>query len=130
MSTSSTNKLFERLDADDPAARAVVFELHASVGLREDGVVLAQPGVEAGLKTAAALPHDDRAAGDDVAVVRLDAEPLRVGVAAVPRAALSFFMSHCCISGRGWVLVASLELLAPSSYRRMSLTRTVVRNER
>src|SRR3954467_364346 len=110
MSTSSTNKLFEGLDADDPAARAVIFELHASVGLREDRVVLAQSRVQAGLKTAAALADDDRAAGDDVAVVRLDAEPLRVGVAAVARTALSFFVSHVCISGRGrgWELGASL----------------------
>src|SRR3954471_7547459 len=102
MSTSSTNKcLVEWLDADDPPARAVVLELHLAGGLREDCVVLAEPHVQAGLKTPSALPHDDGAAGDDVAVVRLDAEPLRVGVAAVPRAALSFFMSHCCISGRG-----------------------------
>src|SRR5258708_40335498 len=92
MSTSSTNKLFEWLDADDPAARAVVLELHASGGLREDRVVLAEARVQAGLKTAPALADDDGAAGDDVAVVRLHAEPLRVGVAAVAVAAFSFFM--------------------------------------
>src|SRR6478672_3723124 len=94
MSTSSTNKLFERLDADDAAARAVVLELHAPGGLGEDRVVLAEAGVQARLKTAAALADNDGAAGDDVAVVRLDAEPLRVGIAPVARAALSFFMSH------------------------------------
>ena len=46
--------------------------------LREDRVVLAEADVQAGLEPAAALAHDDRAAGDDVAVVRFDAEPLRV----------------------------------------------------
>src|SRR3954453_8155078 len=98
MSTSSTNKcLVEWLDADDPSARAVVLELHLARGLREDRVVLAEPCVQAGLNPPPALAHDDGAAGDDVAVVRLDAEPLRVGVAAVPRAALSFFVSHFCI---------------------------------
>src|SRR5580700_2005975 len=83
MSTSSTNKLLERLDADDPAARAVVFELHASGCFREDRVVLAEPRVQAGLKTASALADDDGAAGHNVPVVRLHAEPLRVGDAAV-----------------------------------------------
>ena len=48
------------------------------------------PGVEAGTEPAAALADDDRAAGDDVAVVRLDAEALRIRVAAVAGAALSF----------------------------------------
>jgi hypothetical protein len=36
------------------------------------------------MEPAPALPDDDRPAGDDVAVVRLDAEPLRVRIAAVP----------------------------------------------
>src|SRR5258706_13229718 len=96
MSTSSTNKLFERLNADDAALGAVVLELHASGDLGEDRVVLAEARIQSRVEAAPALPDDDRAAGDDVAVVRLDAEPLRVRIAAVPRAALSFFMSHCC----------------------------------
>ncbi len=52
-------------------------------GLREDRVVLAESGVQSGLEAAAALADDDRAAGDDVAVVRFHAQPLRVRVAAV-----------------------------------------------
>jgi hypothetical protein len=50
MSTSSTNKLLEGLNADDAAVRAVVLEFHAAGGLGEDRVVLADPGVEAGRK--------------------------------------------------------------------------------
>ena len=44
---------------------------------------LPSPALMPGLEAAAALPDDDRAAGDDVAVVRFHAEPLRVRVAAV-----------------------------------------------
>ena len=44
---------------------------------------LPMPGVQARAEAASALADDDRAAGDDVAVVRFHAEPLRVGVAAV-----------------------------------------------
>src|SRR5262245_24465275 len=96
MSTSSTNKLFDGLDADDPAVRAVVLEPNLAGDLRVDRVVFSDAGVQAGAEAAPALADDDRAAGDDVAVVRLGADPLRVRVAAVARAALSFFMSHCC----------------------------------
>ena len=70
---------------------AVIFELHAAVDLGEERVVLAETDVEPGLEPAAALAHEDRAAGHDVAVVALDAEPLRVAVAPVAGAALSFF---------------------------------------
>ena len=77
-----THQLFWRLNADDPAVRAVVLELHATVDLREDRVVLADPG-ESRAEPPSALPHDDGAAADDVPVVRLDAEPLRIRVAAV-----------------------------------------------
>src|SRR5262245_23706229 len=94
MSTSSTNKLLDGLDADDAAVRAVVLELHATVDLGVDRVVFPDPRVEAGTEPAPALADDDRAAGDDVAVVRLGANPLRVAVAAVAGAALSFFVSH------------------------------------
>src|SRR5262245_40405045 len=89
-------RLFHRQDADDAAVRAVVLELHASGDLGEDRVVLAEAGVEARAEAAPPLADDDRAAGDEVAVVGLDAEALRVRVAAVAGAALSFFMCHGC----------------------------------
>src|SRR5262249_62368084 len=50
-------------NADDPAFRAVILEADASGDLREDRVVLAEPGVQAGAEAAAALSHDDRPAG-------------------------------------------------------------------
>jgi hypothetical protein len=86
--------LFEGTDADDAAASAVVLELHPSGDLREDRVILAESGVEPRPEPPSTLANDDRAALHHVPVVRLDAEPLRVRVAAVAGAALSFFMSH------------------------------------
>src|SRR4051812_22242219 len=97
MSTSSTNMqtgqlraegwkaalLFYREDADFPAARTMIFEPHASVDLGEDRVVLAQAGVQAGQETPPALADDDRSARDNVAVMALDAKPLRIAIASV-----------------------------------------------
>src|SRR5207248_2801807 len=86
--------LLDWLDADDAAVRAVVLELHAAGDLREDRVVFAEAGVQPRAESPPALTHDDGAAGDEIAVVRLHTQPLRVGVAAVARAALTFLMSH------------------------------------
>jgi hypothetical protein len=44
---------------------------------------LPRPYVEARAEAATALAHENRSAGDDVAVEPLDAEALRVAVAAV-----------------------------------------------
>src|SRR5213083_989942 len=97
MSTSSTKmRLLQRENADHTAAGAVILEPHASRDPREDRVVFAKPRVQARAETTAALPHDDRAPADHVAVVGFHAQPLRVRVAAVARAALSFFVSHWC----------------------------------
>ena len=62
---------------------AVVFETDLAVDLGEEGVILPQPDVEAGLETASLLPHEDRPAGDEIAVVTLDAETLRITVSTV-----------------------------------------------
>src|SRR6266851_2958808 len=70
-------------NADHSAAGAVIFEPYTSCDLREDRVVLAKARVQACTEAAAALPHDDGAPGDDVAVVGFHAQPLRVRVAAV-----------------------------------------------
>src|SRR5438477_10130420 len=90
------SRLCERLNADDAPFGAVVLEPHAAGDFREDRVVFAEPRVQARAEPASALADDDRPAGDEVAVVRFHAEPLGVAVAAVARAALSFFMSHSC----------------------------------
>jgi hypothetical protein len=68
--------LSQRKDADEAAARSVIFELHGARNLRKQRVVLADADVEAGAELAPALPHQDRPAGDDVAVEALHAQPL------------------------------------------------------
>jgi hypothetical protein len=69
----------------NPAAvLPVIFEAHATADLGEQRMVLAEPDVQARLEAAPLLTHEDRSAWYDIAVVALDAEPLRVAVAAVP----------------------------------------------
>ena len=80
--------------------RAVIFESDAAANLCKDGVVLAEPGIQSGSEAAPSLADDDRSTRDEIAVMRLDAQPLRIRIAAVSRAALSFFMSHCRVRGR------------------------------
>ena len=75
--------LFGGNDADNPTHCAVVFELHAAGDLRKDRVVLADAGVETRPESTAALADDDRAAADQIPVVRLCAEPLRIGIPTV-----------------------------------------------
>src|SRR5688572_6835151 len=81
---TANRRLFQRQDGDHAALGAVIAELHRAVDLREERVVLAEPDVEAGAEPAPALTHQDRPAGDDVAVEPLDAEALRIAVAPVP----------------------------------------------
>jgi hypothetical protein len=88
-------RLLDWEDADDAAAGAVVLEPYASGYLREDGVVFTASRVQARQEPAATLADDDRAARDEVPVVRLHTETLGVRIAAVAGTALSFFMCHC-----------------------------------
>src|SRR5687767_151337 len=49
-----------RNDRDEPAVRAVIFELHGAGHFGEQRVVLAEADVLAGCELAAALPDEDR----------------------------------------------------------------------
>jgi hypothetical protein len=91
---TSVGRFGDWMDADEPPARAVIFELHPAGNLREERVVLAQSDIEAGLKLAAALPDENRTAGDEVAVVALDAETLRIAVPTVARTSLALLGCH------------------------------------
>ena len=86
---------FDGNDADAATVRAVVLELHRAGDLGEQRVVLPEADVEARAEAATALADENRSAGDEIAIVALDAQALRVAVAPVTRAALSFFVSHC-----------------------------------
>ena len=61
----------------------MVFESHAARYLREQRVVFAEADVEAGSEPPSALPDENRPACNDVAVVPLDAQALRIAVSAV-----------------------------------------------
>ena len=69
-------------DVDDPAA-AESAELNVTGGGGEQGVVVAAADVAAGVEVGAALADEDFAGLDQLAAEALDAEALRVGVAAV-----------------------------------------------
>src|SRR5580658_10893532 len=82
---------FDRCKA--PAV-AVVAELHAPGDLGKQRVVGADTHVGAGLDARAALPHNDRPAGHQLAAKGLHAQPLCIRVASVCGAAPTFFVCH------------------------------------
>src|SRR5690606_113943 len=91
--------LLQRLDADRAALLlALDGETHLAVDQREQRVVLAPADVLAGMEAGAALAHDDRARADGLAAVGLDAEHLRLGIAAVPGGTAALFLCHVCSS--------------------------------
>src|ERR1051325_4053792 len=87
--------LLDRDDRDLAAVLAVILEADLAVDLRVQRVILAQAHIEARLEAAPLLPHEDRTAGHEVAVVPLHTQALRVAVAPVAGTALPLFMSHC-----------------------------------
>ena len=78
----------------------MVLEPYSAADLGEKRVVSSETDVQTGTKPLSTLPDQDRPAGDDVAVVALHAQSLRVAVASVPRAALSLFVCHDRLSLR------------------------------
>ena len=74
---------FEGFDQYKLAHGAAVFEHDFAADLGKKRVVLATADVQAGLHASAALPHNDRAAWDNLSAECLEAQPLRVGVAPV-----------------------------------------------
>src|SRR5690606_38187416 len=78
--------------------RALDAELDLAVDQREQGVVAAEADARTRVELGAALAHDDVAGSDRLAAVDLDAEVLRVGVAAVAGRTTSLFMCHDCFS--------------------------------
>src|SRR5699024_2541945 len=81
-------------DDVDHLAAAPVAELDGAGGEGEQGVVLAAADVLAGVELGAALADDDLPGADDLATEALDAEALRVGVAAVPGGAGALLRCH------------------------------------
>ena len=69
-------------------------EFDLAFGQCEDGVVLAELGVETGEELRAALADDDRTGLYELAAVGFHAEVLRVGIAAVLGGTGAFLMCH------------------------------------
>src|SRR3954453_17716693 len=80
-------------DGDRPAPAAGA-ELHHATARREDRMVAADADAGARAEAGPALADDDLAAVHRLAGEDLDAEVLRVGVAAVPARSESLLMSH------------------------------------
>ena len=76
-------RLLDGNNANPAPVLAVILEADLAVDLGEEGVILAEPDVEPRVESTSLLPHQDRAASDEIAVVTLHAEALRVGVAPV-----------------------------------------------
>src|SRR5690349_11042687 len=84
-----------RNDAAHAAAlRALDAELDLAVDDREDRVVAAETNAGARMELGAALAKDDVAGFDLLAAVDLDAEILRIRIAAVAAGAYALFMCH------------------------------------
>jgi hypothetical protein len=67
-----------RLDGSESTAAATIGELDAASDLGEERVIGTNSDVWAGLNARAALAHDDRTPGHQLAGASLDPEPLRV----------------------------------------------------
>ena len=80
-------RLFSGFDADEFAVPAALAELDYASNFREQGIVLAQADIFAGLDAGAALAHDDRSAGNELSTEGFYAQSLRIRVAPVFRTA-------------------------------------------
>ena len=81
-------------DADAAAVLTESLEPDCTGDLRKEGIVLSAADVSAGVNSRAALAHDDRTGGDELAGKTLYTEPLTMTVATILGAAYTFFMSH------------------------------------
>src|SRR5688500_4120629 len=102
------------LDADALLGTGFVGEADLAVRRCEERVVTTHPDVRARVERAAALPDDDRAGQDVLAVAALDAESLAGAVAPVTGGRASLLVCHRLLLGLGLLggrLARSLRLL-------------------
>src|SRR3954469_11489989 len=88
---------FGRLHRDGGAAAGAGVEGHPAVRLGEQGVVLADADIGAGVELGAALTDQDVARDHDLIAELLHAQALAGGIAAVTRTAACFLMCHCVV---------------------------------
>src|SRR6185503_15269397 len=85
---------YRRTHHRDPAPVPVPIETHDTLLQREEGPVATRADPGASVEVGAGLADDDVARDGVLAVRDLHTAVFRLGVAAVTRAALSFFMCH------------------------------------
>src|ERR1043165_8932102 len=85
------------LHRDRGAAAGAGMEGPPAVRLGEQGVVLADADVGAGMELGAALADQDVARDHDLVAELLHAQALAGGIAAVTRTAACFLMCHCVV---------------------------------
>lgn len=85
---------FGRVDAHEAAAFSAPSKRNGTIDEREERVVLAQAHIRAGVELSSELANQDVSSADLLPRVPLHTAPLRIAVAAVPGATLSFLMSH------------------------------------
>src|SRR6266536_1007212 len=131
MVVSSTNtevrRLLELFDAGQPAAAHLVVD-DATVRLGEQRVVAATADALARVDAGAALAHQDRSGGDDLAGVPLHPEALGRGVAAVAAGRSAFLVGHLgsALLLLRWVLggppvAAGVDALDPEPGQRLAV---------
>src|SRR5262249_54547446 len=81
-------------DGHAPAAALVALEANATLHEREEGVIPSHADVPVRMDARAALPHENRAGGDQLPVSYLHAQPLGLAVATVARAAARLLVRH------------------------------------
>jgi len=81
-------------DIDSLFALAVRGEFNLAGFEGEESVIGTDAHIQAGMDAGAALAHENASSRNDLAIIPLDAEHLRVAVAAVARGAHAFFMRH------------------------------------
>lgn len=69
-------------------------EFHFAVNQGKNSVITAETDIKSGLELGSALANDDRPSRHLLPTVGLDAAVLRIAIAAIARAALTFLMCH------------------------------------
>lgn len=74
---------FDRLDADEAAGVAFVFEGDDAGNFCKEGIVSSDAHIHAWFELSSALPNENRSTGDQLTTEALHPQPLRMTVAAV-----------------------------------------------
>src|SRR5215216_3812387 len=82
------------VDADAPLGTGNRLEPHHAVDLGIDRVVLTDADILTDPELRSALANDDRSRANELAVSPFDAEPFRLAITTVSRAANAFLVSH------------------------------------